>query len=65
MLRDTKVQDYMTTSVISVSPTTPIRIGQQLMEDHHIRHLPVVRLGPQTLIRFDVDQLRHDANAIA
>ena len=42
MLRDAKVQDYMTSSVISVPPVTPIRIAQQLMEDQHIRHLLVV-----------------------
>ncbi len=43
MLRDAKVQDYMTGAVLFVSPTTPIRVAQQLMEDSHIRHLPVVQ----------------------
>jgi len=43
MLRDITVQSYMTSTVISVSPTTPIRIAQQVMEDRHIRHLPVVQ----------------------
>jgi acetoin utilization protein AcuB len=32
----------MTTPLIAVEPTTPIRVAQQLMEDQHIRHLPVV-----------------------
>jgi acetoin utilization protein AcuB len=43
MLRDVKVQDYMTTPTITVATTTPLRFAQQIMEDHHIRHLPVVQ----------------------
>lgn len=42
MLHDAKVRDYMTTPLIAVEPTTQIKVAQQLMEDQHIRHLPVV-----------------------
>src|SRR5579871_1017310 len=42
MLREAKIQDYMSTNVVFVSPTTPIRVAQQLMEDKRIRHLLVV-----------------------
>ena len=42
MLRHAKVQDYMSTPLIAVETTTPIRVAQQLMEDQQIRHLPVV-----------------------
>lgn len=42
MLHDAKVRDYMTTPLIAVEPTTTIGVAQQLMEDRHIRHLPVV-----------------------
>jgi CBS domain-containing protein len=43
MVRDAKVKDYMTGSVIFVSPTTPVRVAHQLMRDNRIRHLPVVQ----------------------
>jgi len=43
MLHDTKVQDYMSTPLVAVETTTPIRVAQQLMEDQRIRHLPVVK----------------------
>jgi acetoin utilization protein AcuB len=42
MLHDAKVLDYMSTPLIAVDTTTSIRVAQQLMEDQHIRHLPVV-----------------------
>ena len=43
MLHDAKVRDHMTTPLIAVEPTTSIRVAEQLMCDHHIRHLPVVQ----------------------
>jgi acetoin utilization protein AcuB len=43
MIHDAKVRDYMSTPLIAVETTTSIRVAQQLMEDQHIRHLPVVR----------------------
>ncbi|HVU13341.1 MAG TPA: CBS domain-containing protein [Phototrophicaceae bacterium] len=43
MLHDVKVQDYMSTPVVAVETTTSIRVAQQLMEDQHVRHLPVVK----------------------
>ncbi|MEO8391920.1 MAG: CBS domain-containing protein [Chloroflexota bacterium] len=42
MISNAKIQDYMTPA-ITVSTTTPIRVAQQIMEDRHIRHLPVVK----------------------
>ena len=43
MLHNAKVQDYMSTPLVAVETTTPIRVAQQLMEGQHIRHLPVVK----------------------
>lgn len=45
MLFDAKVRDHMTTPLIAVEPTTLIHVAQQLMEDQHFRHLPVVGNG--------------------
>jgi CBS domain-containing protein len=36
------VRDWMTTPVISVTPTTPIREAYDLMKETGIRHLPVL-----------------------
>ena len=36
------IWDVMQHSVISASPNTSLALAWQLMEDHHIRHLPVV-----------------------
>jgi CBS domain-containing protein len=36
------VRDWMTTPVISVTPTTPIRAAYDLMKETGIRHLPVI-----------------------
>ena len=42
MLENVKVREWMTSPVISVSPSTPISTAHQLMKDHGIRRLPVV-----------------------
>lgn len=42
MLDDVKVRDWMTTPVISVSPSTPISSAHQVMKRNNIRRLPVV-----------------------
>jgi CBS domain-containing protein len=37
-----QVKDWMTTQVVTVSPTTVLPEVEKLMADKHIRHLPVV-----------------------
>jgi acetoin utilization protein AcuB len=39
------VKDWMTTSVITISGDTTLPQAQQIMRQHHIRHLPVVDKG--------------------
>ena len=43
--RDTRVDEIMTTEVISVPSTQAVDSALNLMTDHHIRHLPVVDDG--------------------
>lgn len=40
-----KVSEMMQHSVLTVTPDTSLAIGWRLMEDHHIRHLPVTADG--------------------
>jgi CBS domain-containing protein len=42
MLNQVTVREWMTTPVISVAPTAPIRAAYNLMKDTGIRHLPVL-----------------------
>jgi acetoin utilization protein AcuB len=42
MLEDVMVREWMTSPVISVSPTTSISSAHQIMKDNGIRRLPVV-----------------------
>ena len=39
------VKDVMTRELITIGPDTPCEKARRLMEDHHIRHLPVVESG--------------------
>ena len=39
------VRDFMTVEPISVSPHTPVDEARALMQQHHIRHLPVLEGG--------------------
>ena len=41
--RDVRVQEIMTTSLITVTPETTVLDGMALMTRHHIRHLPVLK----------------------
>lgn len=43
MLRETKVRNCMTSPVISVTPNTSLPTAKQVMLEHNIRHLPVVK----------------------
>ncbi len=43
--RDTRVEEIMTTNVISVPSRHVVDASLNLMTDHHIRHLPVVDDG--------------------
>jgi CBS domain-containing protein len=43
--RDVRVQEIMTTSLITVTPETTVLDAMTLMTRHHIRHLPVLREG--------------------
>ncbi len=43
--RDTKVQDVMTADLVTVAPDTSVDDCLQLMTEHKIRHLPVLRDG--------------------
>jgi len=43
--RDVRVEEIMTTSLITVSPQTTVLEAMALMTRHHIRHLPVLEQG--------------------
>ena len=43
--RDVRVQDIMTTSLVTVTPQTTVLDAMALMDRHHIRHLPVLAQG--------------------
>jgi CBS domain-containing protein len=43
--RDVRVQEIMTTSLITVTPETTVLDAMALMTRHHIRHLPVLEQG--------------------
>jgi CBS domain-containing protein len=43
--RDVRVQDIMTTSLITVTPQTTVLDAMATMSRHHIRHLPVLEDG--------------------
>jgi CBS domain-containing protein len=43
--RDMRVQEIMTTSLITVTPETTVLDAMALMTRHHIRHLPVLKEG--------------------
>jgi CBS domain-containing protein len=43
--RDVRVQEIMTTSLITVTPETTVIEAMALMTRHHIRHLPVLEQG--------------------
>jgi CBS domain-containing protein len=43
--RDVRVQEIMTTSVITVAPKTTVLEALDLMTRHHIHHLPVLAEG--------------------
>ena len=40
-----RVRDFMTVAPLSVSPHTPVDEARALMQQHHIRHLPVLKGG--------------------
>lgn len=42
MLKDILVKDYMSSTVISVTPDTPITQAHQVMKKNNIRRLPVI-----------------------
>ena len=43
--RDVRVQEIMTTSLVTVTPETTVLDAMALMTRHHIRHLPVLKEG--------------------
>ena len=43
--RDVRVQEIMTTSLITVTPEMTVLDAMALMTRHHIRHLPVLKEG--------------------
>jgi CBS domain-containing protein len=43
--KDIRVQEVMTTSLVTVSPDTTVLDAMELMTRHHIRHLPVLEDG--------------------
>jgi CBS domain-containing protein len=43
--RDVRVQDIMTSSLITVTPQTTVLDAMATMSRHHIRHLPVLEDG--------------------
>jgi CBS domain-containing protein len=43
--RDVRVQEIMTTSLVTVTPETTVLDAMELMTRHHIRHLPVLKEG--------------------
>jgi acetoin utilization protein AcuB len=45
MLENVTVKEWMTTPIITVSPTTSISSAHQIMKDHGVRRLPVVENG--------------------
>ncbi|KAB2861651.1 MAG: CBS domain-containing protein, partial [Anaerolineae bacterium] len=42
-IQTTKVSEWMTKSVITVEPDTPIGEAHQLMKEKRVRRLPVVK----------------------
>jgi acetoin utilization protein AcuB len=44
-MRNTTVADYMTRSPHTVGADQPISFARRLMQQHRIRHLPVLRAG--------------------
>lgn len=43
--RDVRVQEIMTTSVVTITPETTVLDAMALMTRHHFRHLPVLKEG--------------------
>jgi CBS domain-containing protein len=43
--RDVRVQEIMTTSLVTITPETTVLDAMALMTRHHIRHLPVLKEG--------------------
>src|ERR1700722_17551773 len=43
--KDVRVQEIMTTSLVTVTPETTVLDAMALMTQHHIRHLPVLEEG--------------------
>ena len=43
--RDVRVQEVMTTSLVTITPETTVLDAMELMTRHHIRHLPVLKEG--------------------
>jgi CBS domain-containing protein len=43
--RDTQIQEIMSTDMITVSPSFSLEACMQLMQEHYIRHLPVLEDG--------------------
>lgn len=43
--RDVRVQEIMTTSLVTITPETTVLDAMELMTRHHIRHLPVLIEG--------------------
>jgi CBS domain-containing protein len=43
--RDVRVQEIMTTSLVTITPETTVLDAMELMTRHHIRHLPVLNEG--------------------
>jgi acetoin utilization protein AcuB len=42
MFENSKVQDCMTHSILTVASKVSIRLANQIMCDYHVRHLPVI-----------------------
>jgi acetoin utilization protein AcuB len=43
MINKIKVAEWMSAPALSITPTTPVITAHQLMQDKHIRRLPVVK----------------------
>ncbi|HTF43909.1 MAG TPA: CBS domain-containing protein [Terriglobales bacterium] len=43
--RDVRVQEIMTTSLVTVTPEATVLDAMSLMDRHHFRHLPVLKDG--------------------
>jgi CBS domain-containing protein len=43
--REVRVQEIMTTSLVTITPETTVLDAMELMTRHHIRHLPVLKEG--------------------